>query len=92
MVKRKAGGSAARVDHQFAIHRLDMAIHCIGTQGQLLGELLITQPLTEEAQHLDFPWGQPARKVQFGSTFWTCLGNWTNLLKGWGGSDDSDHL
>jgi hypothetical protein len=61
VVKRKAGGSTARVDLQFAIHRWDVAIHCIGAQSQLLGELMITQPLTEEAQHLDFPRGQPGR-------------------------------
>jgi hypothetical protein len=62
MVNRKAGGSAARIDSQFAINRLGMAINCVGTQDQLFGNLMIAQALRKQAQHLDFPCGQPARK------------------------------
>ena len=62
MVNRKAGGSTARIDSQFAINRLGMAIHCVGTQDQLFGDLMIAQALRKQVQHLDFPCGQPARK------------------------------
>ena len=49
VVKRKACGSAARIDAQFAIDRLRMAIHRVRTQDQLLGDLKVARSLCQEA-------------------------------------------